>query len=75
MITKLVLRVLLSKHTDSLTSSHAPLQKALAAGGVLYDYTSGSAPAKVLDSYFFIYNKDHTVASAQPSKSERMPRV
>lgn len=31
-------------------------------GGALYDYSSGSAPTDVSDSYFFIYNKDHTVA-------------
>jgi len=30
--------------------------------GVLYDYSSGSAPANVLHSFFFIYNKDNTIA-------------
>lgn len=29
------------------------------SGGALYDYSGGTAPAKVKDSYFFIYNKDH----------------
>jgi hypothetical protein len=36
-------------------------------GGALYDYSSGSAPANLLHSFFFIYNKDHT-ASGQPAK-------
>jgi hypothetical protein len=41
------------------------------SGGALYDYTSGNAPANVSDSYFFIYNKDHTVSAGggtQPQK-------
>lgn len=36
-------------------------------GGALYDYSSGSAPADVKDSFFFIYDKDETV-SGQPTK-------
>jgi hypothetical protein len=43
-----------------------------ASGGALYDYTSTPTPANVLHSYFFVYNKDHTVtpdgSSAQPAK-------
>ncbi len=31
------------------------------SGGALYDYSSGSAPATVQDSYFFVYDKDRTV--------------
>jgi thiol-disulfide isomerase/thioredoxin len=40
----------------------------LSAGGALYDYSGGSAPAKVLDSYFFIYNKDKTAPGGQAAK-------
>jgi hypothetical protein len=36
-------------------------------GGALYDYTSGSAPANVLHSFFFIYNKTHE-DGGQPGK-------
>jgi hypothetical protein len=36
-------------------------------GGALYDYTSGSAPANILHSFFFIYNKSHE-DSGQPAK-------
>jgi Bacterial Ig-like domain (group 3) len=32
------------------------------AGGALYDYTGGTAPADVQDSFFFIYNKDRQQA-------------
>jgi hypothetical protein len=38
-----------------------------ANGGALYDYSSGAAPASVLDSFFFIYNKDHQ-DGGQPAK-------
>ncbi|MDA0158950.1 hypothetical protein OM076_01635 [Solirubrobacter ginsenosidimutans] len=40
----------------------------LSSGGVLYDYSSGSAPAKALDSYFFIYNKDKTAPDGKAAK-------
>ena len=40
----------------------------LASGGVLYDYSGGSAPAKALDSYFFIYNKDTTAPDGKAAK-------
>ena len=36
-------------------------------GGALYDYTSGSAPANVQHSFFFIYNKGHE-DGGQPAK-------
>jgi thiol-disulfide isomerase/thioredoxin len=36
-------------------------------GGALYDYTSGSAPSNVTDSFFFIYNKANT-DGGQPAK-------
>jgi thiol-disulfide isomerase/thioredoxin len=40
-----------------------------ASGGALYDYTSGSAPANVSDSYFFIYNGAGTVpGTSNPAK-------
>ncbi|HEX3615240.1 MAG TPA: Ig-like domain-containing protein [Solirubrobacteraceae bacterium] len=32
------------------------------SGGALYDYTSGSAPATVSDSYFFVYNGANKVS-------------
>ncbi|MDO8211633.1 Ig-like domain-containing protein [Conexibacter sp. CPCC 206217] len=38
------------------------------SGGALYDYTSGSAPADVEDSFFFIYNKDNRTGGGQPLK-------
>ncbi len=38
-----------------------------ANGGALYDYTSGSAPANVQHSFFFIYNKAHQ-DGGQPAK-------
>jgi hypothetical protein len=37
------------------------------SGGALYDYTSGSQPTDVTDSFFFTYNKANTV-TAQPEK-------
>jgi Bacterial Ig-like domain (group 3) len=37
------------------------------SGGALYDYSSGSAPANVSDSFFFIYNKDNA-QGGQPAK-------
>ncbi len=36
-------------------------------GGALYDYTGGTTPANVQDSYFFLYNKDATVTAADTS--------
>ena len=36
-------------------------------GGALYDYTGGTTPANVQDSYFFLYNKDATVTAADSS--------
>jgi hypothetical protein len=41
------------------------------SGGALYDYTSGSQPGDVTDSFFFTYNKANTVqasSAAQPEK-------
>ena len=40
----------------------------LSPGGVLYDYSGGSVPAKVLDSYFLIYDKDRTAPGGQAAK-------
>jgi hypothetical protein len=37
------------------------------SGGALYDYSGGSAPADVQESYFLIYNKANT-AGGQPAK-------
>ncbi len=42
-----------------------------ANGGALYDYSSGSAPANVQDSYFFLYDKDNTVTP--PGSSTPVP--
>ena len=39
-------------------------------GGALYDYTSGAAPADVLHSFFFIYNKDHD--DRRPAGEDRL---
>ena len=36
------------------------------SGGALYDYSSGSAPADVADSFFFLYDKDRTVVDGSP---------
>jgi hypothetical protein len=44
---------------DGLTAGHST-QVGNASGGALYDYSNGSAPANVSDSYFLIYNKAHT---------------
>lgn len=38
------------------------------SGGALYDYSSGSAPADVQESYFLIYNKANTATGGQPAK-------
>jgi hypothetical protein len=34
----------------------------------LYDYSGGAAPATVLDSFFFVYDKDNTTAGGEPAK-------
>ena len=41
------------------------------AGGALYDYAGGSAPANVSDSFFFLYDKDNTVTPSGASTPQR----
>ncbi|HEY6758464.1 MAG TPA: hypothetical protein VI318_03205, partial [Baekduia sp.] len=43
---------------DGSTTGHST-EVGDASGGALYDYSGGSAPADVQDSFFFIYNKAH----------------
>jgi Bacterial Ig-like domain (group 3) len=51
---------------NGLTAGHST-EVGDPSGGALYDYSSGSAPANVSDSFFFIYNKAHA-DGAQPAK-------
>jgi hypothetical protein len=41
------------------------------SGGALYDYSSGSAPADVSDSYFLLYDKDNDVTPLGEATSQR----
>ena len=52
---------------SSATGTATVNDAGLSSGGVLYDYSSGS-PAKALDSYFFIYNKDKTAPDGKAAK-------
>ena len=51
------------------TGTAAVNDAGLSAGGALYDYSGGAAPAKVLDSFFFIYDKDRTAPAARRRRS------
>jgi hypothetical protein len=41
-------------------------------GGALYDYTSGSQPGDVTDSFFFTYNKANTVSVSNTAEPEKI---
>jgi thiol-disulfide isomerase/thioredoxin len=51
---------------DGLTTGHST-KVGDTSGGALYDYSSGSTPANVSHSFFFIYNKDNE-QGGQPAK-------
>jgi hypothetical protein len=42
------------------------------SGGALYDYTSGSQPGDVTDSFFFTYNKANTVTVSSTAEPEKI---